>query len=166
MPVALDQRVNLPFARERLHDRDVDLAGGFGLATADGADDVLADAEKCPKSFLPLLEQLGAVHQHQRVHATPRDQRSGGDRPAERGRRAKHAEIAVKHRRYGGLLVKTKRAHEADSQSIANMAFIVNLAADAIALEQRNGGFEAAPGERDVLGKILRTADDAGLVPH
>lgn len=46
------------------------------------------------------------------------------------------------------------------------MAFIVNLAVDTIVLEQRNGRFKTAPGERDVLRKILRTADDAGLVPY
>jgi hypothetical protein len=55
----------------------------------------LADAEEGLQAFLPLLEQFGAMHQHQGVHAPPGDHRGGGNGLAEGGRGAEHADRRV-----------------------------------------------------------------------
>ncbi len=46
LAVVLDQRVDLTLPGKRLHHRDIDEARWFGLATADHADDALADAQE------------------------------------------------------------------------------------------------------------------------
>jgi hypothetical protein len=43
---------------------------GFALPPPMVPTTALPHAEKCLQSLLPLLEQLGSMHQHQRVHAT------------------------------------------------------------------------------------------------
>jgi hypothetical protein len=43
LPIVLDQRIHLALAGQGLHHGDIDLAGGFGLAAADGADNALGD---------------------------------------------------------------------------------------------------------------------------
>ena len=44
--VVFDQRIDFTLARQRLHHRDVDFACRLGLATTDGADHTLANAQE------------------------------------------------------------------------------------------------------------------------
>ena len=97
VPVVLHELAGLTLPRERLHHRDVDLAGGLGFAAPDGADHALADAQEGLQPRLPLLEQFGAMYQHQCVHAASGDQRRGRDGLAERGRRAQDSRVVAEH---------------------------------------------------------------------
>ena len=110
LPIVLDQRIHLALAGQGLRHGDIDLAGGFGFATANGADHALADAQERLQTFLPLLEQLSSVHQHQGVDTSPGNHRGGGDRLAEGRRRAQHPGIVGEHSGNGSLLVETQSA--------------------------------------------------------
>ncbi|OIQ72318.1 hypothetical protein GALL_460570 [mine drainage metagenome] len=166
LSVALDQRAHLALAGQGLHHGNVDLAGRLGLAAADGADHALADAQKRLQPLLPLLQQLGAMHQHQGVDAPPGDHRGGDDRLAEGRRRAEHPGIKGLHRCDGGRLVLTQTADKRHVQRLAANAFVSQVAGDAVLAQQRQGGIQTPAGQRDVPRVVLGAADDTRLVPH
>ncbi len=97
LPVVFYQRVHLALPGDGRHDGDVDLARELGLATADGADHALANAQKSPLTFLPLLEQFRSMHQHQCVHTPARDHCGGSDRFAKGRWSAQHAVVVMQH---------------------------------------------------------------------
>jgi hypothetical protein len=169
MAVVLDDRTGFTLPEQRLHHRDVDLAGGPGLAAANGPDHALTqcvDAQERLQPLLPLLEQLGAVHQHQRVDAAPGDQRRGGNGLAECGRCAQDAGVVTQHRGNGFLLVRPQRAAEAQVQRLAIESFVLQLDADAVLAKKSPGCIEAAARQRDMVRETLGAADHPGLVPH
>ncbi|SAI66694.1 Uncharacterised protein [Bordetella ansorpii] len=115
-----------------LHDGDVNAACRFGLSAADHADHLLAATQESLQTFLPLPEQFRAMHQYQRIDATPGDQRRGGDGFSEGGGCAQDAGIEAEHRSDGLLLVFTELACERNSKGLAAAAFVPQFAADSV----------------------------------
>jgi hypothetical protein len=165
LSVVLDQRVDIALARQRLHHGDVDHAGRLGLAAADGADHAFANAKEGLQAFLPLLQQLGAVDQHQGVHAAPGDDRRRCHRLSERGRRAQHAGI-VFSTRHGLLLVRAQSADEVGLDGLAGGPLVLQVVSDAVVFQQGKCRVQATARQGNVLRVVLGVADDAGLVPH
>ena len=65
-----------------------------------------ANAQEGLQTLLPLFEQLGAMHQHQRIDTPPGDHRRRRYRLAEGGWRTEHAGIMLEHGGYGRLLIR------------------------------------------------------------
>ena len=112
LSVSLDQGVHLALAGQRLHHGDVDLAGGFGFATANGANHALADAQERLQTLLPLLEQLSSVHQYQGVDTSPGNHRCGGNRLAKGRWRTQHPGIVGEHSGNGSLMLQNLHRDE------------------------------------------------------
>jgi hypothetical protein len=73
-----------------------------------------------------LLEQFGAMHQHERVHAALRDDRRRGHGLAEGGRRARHSDVvldmAVAARAWSARNVPAKRTVSGDPSKRSSLS--------------------------------------------
>ncbi len=157
---------DLAFARQRLHDSYIDLAGELGLAAAQGADDFFADAEERLQAFLPLPEQLGPVHKHQGIHTPPGNERCGTHGFTEGRWREEDTGVMCLHGGNGRFLVRTHSAEETDIQRMARETLVFHQWRDLILRQQRLHGVPATTWQGDMLGKILRAANDSGFVLH
>ena len=93
--VVFDQRIHLALPRQRLNYRNVDFSGWLRLAATDRADHALANAQERLQALLPLLEQFGSMHQHQRVDATASNHLSSSHRFAKGRRRVQDAGVRL-----------------------------------------------------------------------
>ncbi|MCY1460296.1 hypothetical protein D9M71_778460 [compost metagenome] len=84
-------------ARQRLHHRDIDEPARLGFTAPDGADHALLTTQESLQALLPLLKQLHAMHQHQRIHASPGNQRSGRHGFPEGRRRTQDSGVMLQH---------------------------------------------------------------------
>ncbi len=116
LAVALHHGIHLPFAHQRLHHSDVELAGGFGLTPTDGTDRLWRDVQERLQPLLPLAQQFGPMHQHQGVHSTARQDRRRHHRFPEGCRRLQHADVVAQHRRHRRLLVIPQLTRECQLQ--------------------------------------------------
>jgi hypothetical protein len=62
------------FPADTLHQRDIQTAGPRPVSTADPADLLFGQVQKQGETGRPLRLKVLPVHQHQRVHASLRDQ--------------------------------------------------------------------------------------------
>ncbi|MNJ71878.1 hypothetical protein D3C77_684720 [compost metagenome] len=74
LPVVFHLLTDFALPRQGLHHGNIDDACRLSLTTAYGADRRFVCTQKSLQPFLPLLEQLRPMHQHQRVHSTPGNQ--------------------------------------------------------------------------------------------
>ena len=166
LAVVRHQRIDFAFSGQRLHHSNVDAASGLGCAALNDADHLPAHAQKGLQALLPLLEQLRAVHQNQGVDAPAGNEIGGHDRLAESRRRAQHPGVIGQQACDRSLLVQAQGSLEADIKDLTLTARIVQRARYAVFQEQRLRSLQTATGQGNVLGIILRAANDAGLVPH
>src|ERR1700735_4058577 len=101
--------LDLSLAMQALNNRYVYSSSSFGFAAADLANLFDWISEENSKAFPPLVEQLLAVHHHQRVGLAFRDQPCRHCRLAKRGRRADEAVGMGRYLHYRFLL---GRAHK------------------------------------------------------
>ena len=96
----------------------------------------LPDAKKGLQALLPLLEQLGSMHQHQGVHAAPGDDRGRRDRLAERGRRAQHARIVCSMAETATSWSCRRVPTKLTSMGSRTIPLVPQVAANAVVLQQ------------------------------
>lgn len=106
------------------------------------------------------------MHQHQGVHPALGDQCGGAHGFAEGCRRAEDTGVMRLHGGDGCFLVRAQRAEETDIQGIARETLVFHQWRDLVLRQQRLHRVPAATGQGDMLGEILRAANDSGFVPH
>jgi hypothetical protein len=99
--------VHHAFAYHALDHRYVDQPGRAAAAATDTADGLGGQTEKQREPLDPLIEELAAMHEHQRAHAACGDQPRANDRLAERRRRREHAGIVRQQSIRGCLLLRS-----------------------------------------------------------
>ena len=115
-----------PSAKAALDDGDVNCAGRFSAPTADPADRAGRQAKKRREALDPLILQLPAMHEHERVDAAFGDEpRADHGFPEGRGR-GQHTRIVGQHRFRGELLVGPELSVEFRGDWPAGKAFIAN----------------------------------------
>jgi hypothetical protein len=124
MAILGDDVGDRPLADEALHHRDIDHAGRLLPRAMDDADVGGHDVEKGAEPRHPLVEQLAAVHQHQRVRAALGDHQGRHDGFAEGGGRGEHAIVVPEEVRHGSILFGRQRAQEAGCDRCSEFAFI------------------------------------------
>jgi len=82
------------------------------------------------QAFLPLLEQFGSMHQHERVDATGRNHRRRGHRFAKGSRRAQDTCIVLQHGGYGNFLIGPQSTGKCDVQRRPRVSLVDQLAAN------------------------------------
>lgn len=117
----------MPLADEALDDGDVDGATPFASSTTDAAYRLARKVEKRREPFDPLIEELPAIHQHERVDAALGDEPCGHDRLAEcRGGR-ENARLIFQQCRGGALLLVPQLAMKLDVQRFAVVALVATV---------------------------------------
>ena len=106
------------------------------------------------------------MDEHQSIHATAGDHRSGCHCLAESCRRAQHAGVVLQHGFGCRLLVRPQRADERNHQRFARRAFVPQIAADTLIPKELLNCIQATAWQADVLREVLGAPDDSGLVPH
>ena len=120
-----DEIEHCAFVVQALQNGDIDFAAGFLLPAADNADLFRVEVEKHREPLAPLIEQLAAMHEHERVHAAARDQVCANDGLPKRGRRREHA-IIVREECFRCLdLLGSKSAAKRDVEGFACEALIL-----------------------------------------
>ena len=92
-------------SHQALNHGDVQLAGGLLPPAADSSDLLLWQTEKRRQPLDPLVHQLSAMDEHQRIDAALGDQPRCNDRLPEGRRRGQHAGVVGQHLAGGGLLL-------------------------------------------------------------
>ena len=95
MAILANDVIDLALARQTLNDRYIDNAGGLAFATADLADGFWRKIEKGREAGDPLVEELPAVDQNQRVGLAGGDGISGHHGFAERRGRRQHPGVVA-----------------------------------------------------------------------
>ena len=109
----------------------------------------------------PLFEERSQVHQHERVpgpfgnHANPRH------RLAHARRRDEHSDVMGPECAHCVLLKLRRHPVESMHDGVSILSLVINLQRRAQGLEQRGRVVDTPPGQRDMPGEVLRTADDA-----
>ena len=93
MAIVTDEIAHLAIADETLDQRDVDAPGRFAPAATNDADVAINDRKECLQSFAPLVEELLAMNQHQRVAAPGRNHFCTDDGLAKRRRGGQRAVV-------------------------------------------------------------------------
>src|SRR5487761_487049 len=93
VPVIGDQILDLALGTETLQHADVDCALAFVPTRTELSDRARRNVEKSGKALPPLIGQLLAVHEHQRVYAALGDEPGADHRLTEGGRCGQHAEV-------------------------------------------------------------------------
>ncbi|MCY1358932.1 hypothetical protein D9M68_702230 [compost metagenome] len=106
LPVIFNLLADLTLPRQGLHDGNIDDACRLGLTTTDGADCRFVCTQKRLQPLLPLLEQLRPVHQNQRVHTTPGNQRGSRDGFSKSSGRTENPDVVRQHAFESSLLIR------------------------------------------------------------
>ena len=126
MPVARDLIVHHALADKTLDEGHVEAAGRFLAAAADRSDFLRRQVQKACQSLHPLLEQLFAMHEHQRVDPALRDEPRRQHGLAEGGRRGNYAGVVGDKCRGCRALFIAQFAGEDDLQRFAADAFVAD----------------------------------------
>ena len=134
----------------------VQRAGRLLVSAADAADRLRRQAEECRKPIDPLLQQLAAVHEHERVDSALRDEPGGDDRLAEGGRGRQDSRFMPKHRFRGQR--SAQAATRLGTERPARCPGIARRGgrADVEVGEEVLHLLQAAAGQADVLRRGLR----------
>jgi hypothetical protein len=129
--------------------------------SADGADLRRGQTEEDGQTLPPLVEQLAAMHQDQRVHATLCDTVCGDDRFAE-GRGCGENSVIVGQKgicRFG--LLWTQFTAELDSNRASEKSLVFDAGRDAMAFEKIDDIGEAPARQADILSQFFTTTNNA-----
>jgi hypothetical protein len=170
MPVLRDAIIDNAFAYETLNHSNVELPCRFPPATPNLADVPTVDVKKRTQTLNPLIEQLPPVHQHERVHAALGDQRGRNNGFPECRRRRQHSGIVSSYGVCGCLLLRAERSLKDEIQRFAVVTLILEKCLYFQVREKLVDLFHATTWQRYVVGMLLRTGDDTGLIvrgqPH
>ena len=125
----------------------------------------LLRAKERLQPFLPLLEQFGAVDEHERVHATSGDHR--GSRTVLPNAVGAHrtpvswASIAATAASWSG----PQRTCKVKPQCSPAEAFVAKFAANAVVAQQLPGGIEASARQSDVAADSSRHSRSRAACP-
>ena len=161
-----DEVADLTVAHEALDQRDVDPPRRLALSAADCADVAVLHGQKRLKAFAPLVDELAAMDENQRVDAACGDHARADDGLAERRRSGQHAIIVGFDRSDGGRLYVVQCAEKFEVQWPTRIAFIFELRRGSVQLQQFDSFVEAATRQADVVRMKLSTRDDARLAEH
>lgn len=125
MAIVTDEIAHLAIAGETLDQRDVDAAGRFAPAATNGADVAINDRKECSQSFAPLVDELLAMNQHQRVAAPGRNHFCTDDGLAKRRRGGQHAVVMGLDGGDGCRLDVVQLAEKRERQWLAAMTFVL-----------------------------------------
>lgn len=163
LAIAIDERLDLAFVRKGLHHRNVDLAAGLGLAANDGANPIASDVRERQQTLMPLLEQVRAVNQNQRIDSPPGDERRGHDGFTGGGRGAEHTRLMLQHGRDGGFLIGAQLALEVQCDCVFSKPLVMQVRRDLVVTQI---GKEPVVGTQPELsGPRARVADEGGAEP-
>jgi hypothetical protein len=104
------------------------------------------------------------MHQDQGIDATTGNDRGPCDGLAECGRCAEDTSIVRQHGSNGIFLIWSQRSDKLHVDRCPVYLFVVYVAVDAVAEKQFLCGVQAAARKTNVLGEVLSTADNPGLV--
>ena len=142
----------------------------FSVAASDAADRLGRQIEERRKPLDPLLQQLAAMHEDQRIDAALGNQPGGDHRLAEGGRGRQDARLMPQHLPGGGGLLRPQFALKLHVQGDARASLVAHDGLDMQVRKQLLHFFQAAAGQAEVTGVVFRTADDPRLVvggkPH
>src|SRR5512134_3556343 len=110
-------------ADETLNDTNVNPPSRSTSASADATDRFGRYVEERRKALDPLIEQLPAMHQHERVDAASRDEPRGDDGLAKCGGRRQDACLMAQDGVGSGLLFRPQLALKRHLQGTAVVAF-------------------------------------------
>src|SRR5438309_10698689 len=106
MPISCDAIMHYAFADETLDQRHIELAAEALFAATQASDTVYRKVEECGKALNPLLEELLAMHEHERVHATLRYEPGGQNCFSKSSSRGQHSSVMGSKRCCSGLLLR------------------------------------------------------------
>ena len=109
----------------------------------------------------PLVEKRLAMHQHQRVSGSLRDQPDAGHRLADARRRDQDSEVVTQKRADRLFLKFGRSAPETVVDRLSPLALIIDLERRSQGPEQSSGLVQAPARQRNVSGKIFGAVDDA-----
>ena len=162
--------VNGTFTDEALNHGDIDDAGWFVSSTNDSANRLRRLAQKRREPLNPLIEELPAVHEHQRIHATLRNEPRGNNGLAERRCGGENTGLMFHHRSSSELLLEPQLTVKCDFQRMSAVAFVASDRLNVQIAQNLTDIVETTSRKADVMGMVLGARDDAGLVvrrqPH
>ena len=162
MPVARDDVVHLMLPHEALDDADIDDAARLALSAADPPDGRCGKIEERPEPGDPLVHELAAMHENERIGPTRGDDGRGDDRLAKPGRSREHAGLVRQHCPGGGLLLPGQLAEKGGLDGNAGIAFVPQIDADAEVFKQPLHCLAAAARQGHVMREQFGAGDDAG----
>ncbi len=139
------------FSDETLNNGDINLASRAISSSADSSDRFRRDIEERRETLNPLVEQLTAMNQHERVHAAPGDEPRGDDGLAERCCGCQYASLMTQHRVRCCLLLLPKLALKLHLQTTAVATFVANRRANTKIREGLANVIEATARQSDVM---------------
>ena len=139
-----------------LNQGDIDHAGRISFPVSDPTDGEGIPFQKRLQTFQPLIKNLTAVHEDQRIHAPPGDHGYGDNRLAEGGRRRKNARFIRQQVFKSRLLLRPQYPPEGNMQGLSPVSFIYHAGLNMQGLKEIQERVQAAPGKRQVLQIFLR----------
>src|SRR5262245_21614927 len=113
-------------AHETLYERNIERPVRLAASTSDSTNRAFVDIQKRRQSLNPLIEQLPAMHEHQSVHATLRNQPGSNDCFAECGSRGQYTGLMAQHRVCSRLLFRPERALKSHVQGLAMTTLVTD----------------------------------------
>ena len=157
-------------AVQALDDGDIDNVRGASASTADLADALDGQIQKRSEPLAPLIQELAAMHEDERVGFARGNESRGHNRFAEGSGRAKDAFVVCEHGVRHGLLFRPKLAVKCHVDELSSESLIVDFHRDLVRLQKGCDLVQTAARQGNVPGKLLRAADNARLAergqPH
>jgi len=132
MAVVCDNVIHDLLAVQALNDGNVYHAVGAPATAANLTDALDRQIQKCREPLAPLVKQLAAVNENQRIDLSRGNQPGGNDCLAEGGRRAQDAVAMCKHCIASGLLIRTKLAVKCHVNRLAGESLVVQFDFDVV----------------------------------
>ena len=136
MPVAGDDIVHLVLPHEALNHADIDDAARLTLSAADPPDGRCGKIEERPEPGSPLVHEMAAVHENERIGLACGDDGCGNHRLAESGRSSEHTGLMRQQRPGGGLLLQGQLAEKGGLNGAAGITFVPQIDANAEIVKQ------------------------------
>jgi len=160
LAVGAHGRIDPALPHQALDHRDVEPTVRGPLPRADPTDLPRPEAQEHGELRHPLLEQGPAVHQDERAAAAGCDE-PGRDRGLSgSGRSDEDSGVVLEERSRRSLLCRRERALEVEGDLAPRGALVAECQGDTVLAEEGLENGEAAPGQREVLRKVLRARDD------
>jgi hypothetical protein len=164
MAIVGDEVGDCAFSNEALDECDVDFSRGFASAAADASEDILRRIQKGFEPRGPLLEELLAVDEDERVDPAGSYQPSSKNGFPKSSSGGENSTIVGKHGLRSDLLIGSEHALELEFQRTALLAFVSDNGRNSEVIEKFKKVVETASREADVGRMVFGTRDDAGLV--